>query len=110
MLRPPILACLFVVASARPVGSEEAFNLKREVAWARAKWRADLKGVHFESPTAKLLAWAPPGGEVKVWLFTDNDACTPTQLQRVRLDHPTSRGETEVLTGKHFLPGEPRPG
>jgi hypothetical protein len=110
MIRPLIVACLLLLASARPAGSEEPYNLKREVAWARAMWRADLKGVHFEAPIAKLLAWAPPGGTVKVWLFTSDDACTPTELRRVPLAHPTSRGETEVLTGKHFPSARPGPG
>lgn len=64
MTRPSILAGLLLVAWARPADPAESYNLRREVAWARSLWGADLEGVHFEAPTAKLLDWVPRGGSL----------------------------------------------
>jgi hypothetical protein len=77
--------------------AEDAYDLKREIGWARSHWSADLKGLHFHSPTAKLLEWVPRGGAIKVWMFTGGGAaCVSIDLRRV------SDGDGEALVGKHF--------
>ena len=96
-----LIACL--LAAANHEGRSGGYDVKREVAWARSVWPADLEHVQFQSPTTKLLDWAPPGGSVKVWLFSKNHSCTEMELHRVALPTPTSTGDTAVLTGKHFV-------
>lgn len=95
-----LTTCLLV--STIQVGKADGYNVRREIAWARSVWPADLKNVQFQSPTTKLLDWAPPGASVKVWLFSKNHDCTEMELHRVALSTPTSTGDTVVLIGKHF--------
>ena len=108
-IRRSALLIMGLLASTNRVGQAEGYDVKREIAWARSMWPADLKGIQFQSPTAKLLDWAPPGGSVQVWLFSQDHACTEMTLRRARLPKPTPAGDTEVLVGKHFA-GDRAPG
>jgi hypothetical protein len=107
----PRSALLMICLLALPirVGKADRYDVKREIAWARLTWPADLKDVQFRSPTANLLDWAPPGGSIKVWLFSQDHSCTEMELHRVTLSTPTPAGDIEVLTGKHFV-GDSTPG
>jgi hypothetical protein len=57
-------------------------DLWSEIAWARATWRDELKGLHFHGPLANLLAWAPRRGSVAVFLYTEDFACRRATLTR----------------------------
>lgn len=57
-------------------------NLEGEIAWARATWRDDLKGIRFHSPLAKLLAWVPRHRTATVYLYNDDFACRRAALER----------------------------
>jgi hypothetical protein len=103
MVHRPVLLTVCLLASTNQAGRADDYNVKREIAWARSVWQADLKNVQFQSPTTRLLDWAPPGGSVKVWLLSENYRCTEIELHRVALATPTSAGDTEVLIGKHFV-------
>jgi hypothetical protein len=63
-------------------------ELEAEIAWARATWPDDLKGLHFHAPLAKLLAWAPRKGTVPAYLYTEDHACQRLELSR---DEPDER-------------------
>jgi hypothetical protein len=102
MIRRSALLIVCLLASTNRVGRADGYNVKREIGWARSMWPADLKDVQFQSPTAKMLDWARPGGSIKVWLFSQDHACTEVELHRVTLSTPTPAGDTEVLIGKHF--------
>ena len=55
-------------------------KLESEIAWARATWPEDLKGLRFHSPLAKLLAWAPRRGSTTVYLYANDFACRRATL------------------------------
>jgi hypothetical protein len=63
-------------------------DLAAEIAWARATWPDDFKGLHFHAPLAKLLAWAPRKGTVPAYLYTEDHACQRLELSR---DEPDER-------------------
>ena len=105
MIRRSTLLVAFLLASTSRGGRADGYNLKREIAWARSMWPANLKDVQFESPVAKLLDWAPQGRSVTVWLFSQQHSCTEMELHRVPLSTPTPAGDTEGLIGKHFVSG-----
>jgi hypothetical protein len=76
---------LFVaMVAGRGHGAEPAlrYPLEKELAWARASWPDDLKGVHFHSLAGKLLAWIPASGALTVFLYTDELSCRRATLSR----------------------------
>lgn len=80
------LACLFATLLASVVHADEppraSYDLAGEIAWARAGWPGQLKGLHFHSPLTKLRSWAPRKGSVAAYLFTDDFACLRVELSR----------------------------
>src|SRR5690349_2308448 len=68
-------------------------KLEGEIAWARATWPEDLKGMRFRSPLAKLLSWAPRRGSTVVYLYTDDFSCRRATLVRAeREEHDDDDG------------------
>ena len=61
-------------------------DLAGEIAWARATWPDVFADVHFETPLARLLAWAPPRGERVAYLYTEEHACREVGLHRENPD------------------------
>ena len=74
-------------------------DLAGEIAWARATWPDVFADVHFETPLARLLAWAPPRGERVAYLYTEEHACREVGLHRENpdtLDDGTSEPATAL--------------
>ena len=97
----PIGLCLafaFVVSWSGPLEAQEKANLNGEIAWARTTWTGELRGVHFKSPLASLLAWVPAGRAVQAYIWTEDHACQRVELFRDTDGDdeapPTLRGKT----------------
>jgi hypothetical protein len=101
--RLSILVAGVLLGQARDVRPEERDDLAREIAWARRTWPAALKGVRFESPVAKLLAWVPPGASIQVWAYSPELDCAPTQLWRNADVPPANRWGGDLLAGKAII-------
>ena len=79
-------------------------DLRTELAWARAGWGDDLRGVHFHAPVAKLRAWVPPGRTIQVYVYTPEHACQRVELSR---DGETDEGpEGAPAVRRHRLVGK----
>src|SRR3569623_2837226 len=55
---------------------------EKEIAWARARWPDELKGLHLHAPLRKLLAWLPRSGAMSVYLYAGDFACRRDTLSR----------------------------
>jgi hypothetical protein len=101
-MRRSILTVCLVLGITRPARPDAGYDLKREIAWARATWPRDLKTLRFESPTAKLVAWVPPGASIQVWAYSPAHDCAPVELRRVSDPGPRTAGG-EPLEGKEIF-------
>jgi hypothetical protein len=104
-----ILTVCFVLGLTRSAHPDAGYDLKREIAWARATWPRALEKLRFESPIATLVAWVPPGGSIKVWAYSPAHDCAPVELRRVSNPGPRTAGG-EPLEGMEVLEQEPRNG
>ncbi|HEY4183508.1 MAG TPA: hypothetical protein VGP07_00500 [Polyangia bacterium] len=75
--------------------AEPAPELDKEIAWARAAWPDALRGMHFHSPLRKLLAWAPRGGAVTAYLYTNDFACRRATLSRGPWRNDADEGDAD---------------
>ncbi len=81
-MRLSLLSTCLVLGVAPFVAAEPAYDVKREIAWARRTWASDLEGVRFGTPTNKLLAWVPAGGSIEAWAFSPSHNCDRVELRR----------------------------
>jgi hypothetical protein len=56
-------------------------DIDAEIAWARATWPDDLRGLRFRSDLPKLLRWAPTGRPLVVYAHTAEYACRRVDLR-----------------------------
>jgi hypothetical protein len=75
------------------------YHLGEEIAWARARWPNDLKGLHFHVPLAKLLSWAPPKETTLAYLYTQDFPCRRVELVRDEPDESDAEERPRELTG-----------
>jgi hypothetical protein len=78
---------LLVVGLVAPVtlaADSPAPDLAAEIAWARAQWPDELRGVRFQIPLARLLDWVPPGRIITAFVHSPSHACLPVELSRAR--------------------------
>jgi len=80
--------------------SKADYDLTSEIAWARESWPDDFKGMHFHSPLAQLLYWAPHKGSVPAYLFTDDFACRRVELSRDEPERGAAVDTPPELSGK----------
>ncbi len=102
MRRLILVACLSGGATTSPIHAKTGSDLEREVAWARAKWPRDLKGVQFQAPVNKLVEWLPPGTSSPAWVFSPTHQCVRIELMRAATA-PATAGEDEDLEAKEIL-------
>ena len=92
---------LLVVLSGGLVHADEPpeapYDLEAELAWARATWPEDLKGLRFQVPLAKLLSWAPRKGTAIAYLYTNDFACQRLELTRVEPKEPDPDNPPELI-------------
>jgi hypothetical protein len=79
-----VLVCLPVLLLSFASRAEETPtpDLAREIAWARAGWPDEFKGVRFETQLPRLLSWVPGKGATAAYLFTREEACGRVELSR----------------------------
>jgi hypothetical protein len=108
-MRRSILTVCLVLGITGPARPDAGYDLKREIAWARATWPRDLAQLRFESPIAKLVAWVPPGDSINVWAYSPAHKCAAIELRRVANPGP-HRAAGEPLEGKQILEQKVRKG
>jgi len=94
----PVLLVLAMAGSARANEPTDTRDLRSEIAWARATWPDELKGLHFQGPLSKLLAWAPRRGSAVVYLYTHDFACRQATLAPAERTEDDGAGELPPQT------------
>ena len=84
-----------LLAAANHEGRSGGYDVKREVRLGAFGLAGGMWSTFSFSPHTQAADWAPPGGSVKVWLFSKNHSCTEMELHGVALPTPTSTGDTE---------------
>jgi hypothetical protein len=73
---------------------------EKEIAWARARWPDELRGVHLHAPLRKLLAWLPRSGAMNVYLYTGDFACRRATLSRRPPDEDAEEAPPPALVAR----------
>ncbi len=87
-------------------GPEPSYDLKGEIAWARATWPDEMKGLRFKTPVAKLFRWVTPGRSIVAYVHTGEDACKRVEVSYYVDDETGESSEPPILNGKLNFKGE----
>jgi hypothetical protein len=103
MMNRLVLAAFLLGGAPAPSEAKPGSDPKREIAWARAKWTRDLKGLQFDAPVDKLLNWLLPGTSTSVWAFSPMHRCARLDLIRAGRTQTTAGDDEDELEGKEIL-------